>query len=560
MANTFRKIVALVIVMALVAPISVFAHDFQAQMLSTNQDVDLTILHTNDFHGRLQPDAQGRGGAAYLAGMINQIRAEVDPDHLALVDAGDLFFAAPAISQLLLGESTIDIFNLIGYDFSVLGNHEFDKGQEVLQDRITQSNFPWLGANVVLEGTEWDNPAWVDPYLLLTFGAPPDEFTVGFLGLAGEETPLVTLLGTTEGLVFKDLAETIQHYYDEILAQADALVVVAHMGTNDSGAFDGLVTVAQKLIAAEQPVGLMIGGHQHQALFEPVWVEDTTAIVSAGQYGRFLGRVGASIDPMAKMITLEEYELITINTTLEPDEQVAERVAYWAELVAPLVEQPVAQTNISLVRDYNNESVMGDIVSDSMLWNADLLDDGELNGSVDIAFTNPGGLRADIIIPEGAELPYTITWGETFEVLPFGNTLYLMDLTGAQIQDLLDQSASLFKGILQASGTSYSWFNDTGDDQPNQRFATDIMVGDDPLVMDQVYRVVTNDFLAGGQDGWVTFAEGTNRLNTFFDMQEGFVDYLQMLEVVDPEDVPMGRINRVHMMWFPWVVQQVETP
>ena len=106
------------------------------------------------------------------------------------------------------------------------------------------------------------------------------------------------------------------------------------------------------------------------------------------------------------------------------------------------------------MRNYNDESNMGDIVTDSMLWKADMYDDGELNGSVDIAFTNPGGLRADILIPDGASLPYTVTWGDTFNVLPFGNTLYLMDLTGAQIQELLDQSAKLYKGILQTSGAS----------------------------------------------------------------------------------------------------------
>ncbi|MCJ7782184.1 MAG: 5'-nucleotidase C-terminal domain-containing protein, partial [Acidimicrobiia bacterium] len=252
-------------------------------------------------------------------------------------------------------------------------------------------------------------------------------------------------------------------------------------------------------------------------------------------------QAGKKIDADAAAAFIGDVEWYVANTDLA----VAARVAYWAEIVAPIVNQPVGATNIDLVREYNDESSMGDIVSDSMLWSADLYDDGELNNSVDVAFTNPGGLRADIIIPDGASLPHTVTWGDTFNVLPFGNTLYLMDLTGAQIQDLLDQSAKLYKGILQTSGSSYYWYNDTGDDEPYAWGAYGIMIGGEPLVRDEVYRVVTNDFLAGGQDGWTTFAAGTSRWNTYYDMQAGLVEYIKMLEVIDAADIPMDRIVRL---------------
>ena len=505
--NTKLTLVSLLLVLTLILPTTVLA--------KTPDTVNITILHTNDFHGRLQPDSSGRGGSAYIASKVNDIRAAAGEENVALLDAGDVYFAAPAISQLLMGESTIDIYNMMGYDLAVFGNHEFDKGQEELAARVAQSNFPWMGANVVLEGTDWDLPPWAQAYEILELGSGKNKVKLGVLGLAGEETPDVTLIGTTEGLVFKDLTETILHYYDEVLAQADAMVVVIHMGTADSGPYKGLTTVAQELIDAGKPVDLMIGGHQHQALFAPVFVGDT-AIVSAGYYGRWLGQVDVSIDKAAKKLTVDNYQLNTI-TNLNPatlaslttdlidffeagdikskgvfnsllkkleggtanqlnafinevkaqsgkkitpeaaealimdaawilantDLEVAARVAYWAEIVAPIVNQPVGYTNISMARDYNNESLIGDIVTDSMLWSSDLYDDGELNGSVDIAFTNPGGLRADMLIPDGATLPYTVTWGATFDVLPFGNTLFLMDLTGAQIQTLLDQSANL---------------------------------------------------------------------------------------------------------------------
>ena len=623
MSTKFWKLLTLIIILCLVIPFTFLGET------SAAGPVRFTILHTNDFHGRLETDDQGRGGSAYIAGKINDIEGDVGEENVVLMDAGDVYFAAPAISQLLMGESTIDVYNMMGYDLAAFGNHEFDKGQDELATRVEQSEFPWLGANVVLEGTDWDLPEWAQAYEILELGSGKNKVKLGVLGLAGQETPEVTLIGTTAGLVFKDLTETVLHYSDEILAQADALVVVVHMGTDDSGPYKGLKTVAQELIDAGKPVDLMIGGHQHQALFEPVYVGDT-AIVSAGYYGRWLGQVDVVIDKDAKKLTIDNYQLNTIvaEVTIESligslnswyeadaisnagvynsllkklesaqaalvktgkakasanainafinavnaqskkhisedaaadliagaervlantDMEVAARVAYWAEVVAPIVNETVGATNISLVRDYNDESNMGDIVTDSMLWSADLYDDGEFNDSVDIAFTNPGGLREDILIPDGASLPYVVTWGDTFNVLPFGNTLYMMDLTGAQIQDLLDQSAKLYKGILQTSGASYYWYNDTGDDAPTAWGAYGVEVDGDPLVRDEVYRVVTNDFLAGGQDGWTTFADGTNRWNTYYDMQEGFVQYIGSLDeqTIDAEDIPMDRIIRL---------------
>jgi 2',3'-cyclic-nucleotide 2'-phosphodiesterase (5'-nucleotidase family) len=597
-----------------------------ASVQADSHIVNATLLHTNDFHGRLETDYKGRGGSAYISDKVNDIRDAVGEENVLLLDAGDEYFAAPAISQLLMGVSTVDIFNMMGYDMAVFGNHEFDKGQEELADRVAQADYPWLGANVVLEGTDWDLPDYAIPYTLLTVGTAPNEATIGVIGVATDETPEVTLIGTTEGLVFKDLTESILHYYDEVMAQSDALIVVAHMGTDDSGPYSGLETIAQNLIDAGKPVDLMIGGHQHQALFDPVLVGDTV-IVSAGYYGRWLGQVDVSIDKNAKKLTVENYQLNTIlalasiegviadleaayedgmiankgiynsllkklegaQTSLQKgqanavynkleaflnelaaqagkkvdadaaasltadaqwvidntDMEVAVRVAYWAEIVAPIVNQPVGYTNIDLVRDYNDESNMGDIVTDSMLWSADLYDDGELNGTVDIAFTNPGGLRENILIPDGATLPHVVTWGDAFNVLPFGNTLYMMDLTGAQIQELMDQSARLYKGILQTAGASYYWYNDIGDDTATAWGAYGAEVGGEPLERDEVYRVVTNDFLAGGQDGWTTFADGTDRWNTYYDMQEGFVEYIKMLDVIDAEDIPKDRIIRL---------------
>jgi 2',3'-cyclic-nucleotide 2'-phosphodiesterase (5'-nucleotidase family) len=137
MSTRIAKFAIVVVILALIVPTSVSGQGAAV--------VQVTLLHTNDFHGRLETDYKGRGGSAYLASVVNDIRAAAGEENVALLDGGDVYFAAPAISQLLMGESAIDIYNMMGYDLAAFGNHEFDKGQEELAARVAQSDFPWLG-------------------------------------------------------------------------------------------------------------------------------------------------------------------------------------------------------------------------------------------------------------------------------------------------------------------------------------------------------------------------------------------------------------------------------
>ena len=117
MSTKTIKLMILIIILTLIIPVSAFGD---------SHFVKATLLHTNDFHGRLETDYLGRGGAAYISGTANNIRDAVGEENVLLLDAGDEFFAAPAISQLLLGESTVDVYNLMGYDLAVFGNHHLE--------------------------------------------------------------------------------------------------------------------------------------------------------------------------------------------------------------------------------------------------------------------------------------------------------------------------------------------------------------------------------------------------------------------------------------------------
>ncbi len=495
---------------------------------SAQGPVNITILHTNDFHGNLQVDYKGRGGSANLAGYVNEVKAEVGEGNVVLLDAGDTMQGQP-ISNLLDGASVIDIYNTMGYRAAAIGNHDFDWGQDVLAARVAQSNFPWLAANIVLAGTN-DHPAWVKPWTVVEVAG----VKLGIIGLGYTETPNITRKGVTDGLEFQDPVAAVLRYYDEVKAQSDAIIILAHIGWEDRSGHKGGETIATELAAAGKPVDLIIGGHSHEKAEAPHMAGDTPYVI-AYKYGRWMGRADVTVDPVAKKLTLVKWEGHPINDgEVTPDPTIAAKVAEYAAQVEPLTKKVVGVTTVSLVRDYNAESNMGNLVTDAMRDYT----------KADIAFTNPGGLREDILLAEG-ETEHNITWGETYAVMPFGNTLYNMDLTGAQIMELLNQSATLHKGILQSSGITWSYYNDCDCKEPKVWGVVDVKVGGEPLQLDKVYRVTTNDFLAAGKDEWTTFAEGTNRENTYVDMQEVVNDYISAHSPIAP--AVEGRITKTEV-------------
>jgi 5'-nucleotidase/UDP-sugar diphosphatase len=513
-----KLLLSLLMVIALTLPL--------VPMASAQGPVSITILHTNDVHGNLEVDYKGRGGAANIAGYIDEVKAEVGADNVIFLDAGDAMQGQP-ISNLFEGASAIDIWNMMGCKAAAVGNHEFDWGQDVLAARVAQSNFPWLAANIVVVGTN-DHPAWVTPWTVVEVPG----VKLGIIGLGYTETPSITRKGLTDGIEFQDPVTAVLRYYDEVKAQSDALILLVHIGWEDQSEHKGGETIATELAAAGKPVDLIIGGHSHEEAEAPHMAGDTPYVI-AYQYGRWMGRADVTVDPAAKKLTLVNWEGHAINDgEVTPNADVAAKVANYATQLEPLTGKVVGTTTISLVRDYNAESNMGNIVADAMRDYA----------KVAIAFTNPGGLREDILLAEG-ETEHSITWGETYAVMPFGNTLYNMDLTGAQIMELLNQSATLHKGIIQSSGITWSYYNDCDCNEPTAWGALDVKVGGEPLQLDKVYRVTTNDFLAGGQDEWTTFADGTNRENTYVDIQEVFNGYIGAHSPIAP--AVEGRVTKV---------------
>ncbi len=495
-----------------------------------------SILHTNDFHGNLEL-AGSNPGITRMAKVINNVRSAIGTENVLLVDAGDEMQGS-LLSNLSDGAATIDLFNFLGYQAATFGNHEFDWGQTVLQERVDQAEYPFLATNLVTNDTGncatagWTHPDYVQPWTTITVGVPGNEVVVGLIGVTSQETPYITVVEATQGLCFKDATESIAHYYNDVVAAgAEVLVVISHLGNLDGGYGYGIPvygdqTLAKNLINAGKPVDLIIGGHSHTSMSAPQIIEvagkpGKTYVVQAYYAGRRVGRADVIYNRTADTVALN-WQSLTVSPAGEQDAATLARLNTWAQDpdYLALINTVIGYTKINLIRRSTMDNTMGAFVNDA-IYN-ELNNDAEPLNNVDMVFNNSGGLRADITATGAPTTPYTLTYGMLFSVLPFGNQTIVGDMTGAQIMELLNQSATLFKGTLQVAGIRFKYYSygapDTFDAYHSTWWAwgaydVEVKNGDvwEPLEMDRVYRVGTNEFLApAGQDGFAPFKYMTN--------------------------------------------------
>jgi 2',3'-cyclic-nucleotide 2'-phosphodiesterase (5'-nucleotidase family) len=525
MQRGFTFFTSLAILLPLFAPSAIAA---------PSEPVTVTILHTNDFHGQLESSGSNPGSAR-VAAVVNNVRTAVGASNVLLVDAGDEMQGS-LLSNLEQGAPTIATFNAMGYNVATFGNHDFDWGQSTLADRTTQATYPFVTANIVQNDTGscttagWTKPAYADaPYHVVTMGTAPNQVRVAFIGVTTQETPTITVSSATAGLCFKDPAQSILHYYDAMKSEADVIVVLSHLGNVDGGYGYGLPvygdqTLATTLNTAGKPVNLILGGHSHtnMAVSGAVSV-GTTTIAQAYYNGRQVGRANVTVDPSGSVgIT---WTTTTVSTSAVQDPTINALVNSYANDpdYLDIVNQPIGYSAVDLLRNYNGDNMMGDFIDDA-IYNH-LNSDGESANDVDMFFNNAGGIRVDWCYngsawvntgcAAGLHDPALLTFGQMYSILPFGNATVVGRMTGAQIVELLNQSATLFKGAIQPSGIRFKQFSYTDANpgpQPWAWGAFDVTVYNkgthhwDPLDLNNTYSVGTNEFLApAGQDGFTPF-------------------------------------------------------
>jgi 5'-nucleotidase len=520
------------------------------------QTTDVQLLAINDFHGNLEPPflrptGTFIGGAEYLGTHLAQLEA-TNPNTL-VVSAGDLIGASPLLSGLFHDEPTIESANLFGLDFNAVGNHEFDEGVTELlrmqdggchpvdgcQDGtpFAGADFQFLAANVTYKD---GSGTILPPYEIVTFNG----VKMALIGMTLEGTPSIVSPGGIQDVDFLDEADTVNALIPELRRQnVETIVVLVHEGGFPS-AFDNtcpgisgpIVDIVER---TSDEVDLFVTGHTHQAYN---CVIDGRPVTSAYQYGGMITDIDMSISRATKepvSITVNN-RLVTRDVTADPAQ--TSLIEYWGVFADEVRTRVVGSITTDLLRAPNaaGESALGDRIADAQLWGT-----ADVQGA-QIAFMNPGGIRADLVFDNQAsgEAPGEVTFGEVFTVQPFQNTLVTMNLTGAQIDTLLEQQfdnpSPGASRILQVSeGFSYTW--DAAAPTGSKVDPGAIMLGGVPIDPAGTYRITVNSFLADGGDNFAVLTQGTDRFSGAVD-SEVFADYVGALSPLTPG--PQDRITR----------------
>ncbi|WP_437597905.1 bifunctional metallophosphatase/5'-nucleotidase [Sorangium sp. So ce590] len=514
---------------------------------SGGDTVSVQLLAFNDFHGHLEPPAgsSGRitladatqvdaGGVAYFASHVAARRA-TNPNTV-VVSAGDLIGASPLVSALFHDEPTIEAMNLLGLDINGVGNHEFDKGTaELLRMQsggcspvdgcadgtpFAGASFQFLAANVVVDTAS--GRTLFPRYDVREF----DGVKIAFIGMTLEDTPsIVTPIGVA-GLSFMDEVDTVNDIVPELQAQGiEAIVVLLHEGGLPTGHFNECPDVSGPIIEiatnVDPAVDVIVTGHTHQAYN---CLLGDRIVTSAASFGRLVTDIDLEISRSTGEVTAKTASNVVV-TRDAPDAGVEALVTRYKDLSAPLANVRVGTITATLDRAVppmgSGLFTMGAVIADAQL----AATREASKGGAEIALMNPGGVRDDL--PHAASptepMDGVVTFGEIFKVQPFGNSLVVMTLTGAQIHQLLEQqfrvdpTGAPRSVILQVSGGfTYSYSQSAPIDSKVD--ITSIRINGVPIEVARTYRVTVNSFLATGGDGFTVLNDGVDRLGGALDL------------------------------------------
>lgn len=490
-----------------------FARGLRAQ--ETGGQRSFTILHTNDIHGRHVPfeaapgnatshtgdpggngtsfERAGRiGGFAALAAAIKAQRDAIGAENIVLVDAGDTF-SDDLLGTLTQGEAIIRMMKALDYDFMALGNHEFDFGIDRLRELAAMAEFPMRGANVIEDAT--GQPLLGDPVRRIEVGG----IRVALVALGYHNSHLTGNPANTKGLTFQNGTETMRALVPTLRPEAEVVVVVSHQGK----------TMDRKLLEEVEGIDLVIGGHSHDLITPPERIGGGWMVQALSDCA-MLGRVTITVSANGTVDVTGVVQPLWLDEVGE-DEAMAAMVA---DLRAPhrdALEAVIATAADRIGRQHSSESPFDQLVGRILR---------EETGA-EIAFM-PG-------VGYGVSLnPGPITREALAVLLPHPSGAATLTLTGAQIREILEQTAAnqapeqpvdKLGGVIQTDGIR--WTADLL--RPIGDRLTEISVGDAPLDPERRYRVVANASMLNGLHRYDSFAEGedTVRLDrNLFDIVE----------------------------------------
>ena len=512
-----HKLLALALSLALLLSLAV---PVCAAETTTSTTKDLTghivILHTNDVHG-------GIAGYAKLAAVKESYTAS--GAYTLLVDAGDYIQGDPTVSASQ-GKTAIELMNSTGYDAATVGNHEFDYGYANLKTISAQANFPILAANV-----QYNGATAFDSHTIFTAA---NGKKIGVFGLETPETATKAHPAKIQGVTFvggQDMMKLAQTEVDTLKAAGcDYVICLGHLGIDAESTGNRSIDV----LNAVTGIDVFIDGHSHSTLDQIKAATNGTGKVGNAYLtstGTKLANVGVVDIAPDGTITTSNVPLDTLTAENADTAAVIRRIQQQIDAdYGAVFAQSEVQLNGEKAQVRTGETNLGDLITDAMLWQA-----GTLGEKVDAAISNGGGIRASLSVGG-------LTKKDINTVLPFGNTLYLVKLTGAQLLEALEASTcSLPESIgafPQVSGIEYTVntgakFSSTENypgstyGKPNAVNRVTIQsVGGAAFDPAETYTIVTNDFLGAGGDTYYTFKSSPVGYDTGVPLDEVLMDYI----------------------------------
>jgi 5'-nucleotidase/UDP-sugar diphosphatase len=503
----------------------------------------LTILHTNDHHGRFWQNSSGEYGMAARKTLIDQIRGEValSGGHSLLLDGGDVNTGVPE-SDLQDAVPDFKGMNMLGYDAMAVGNHEFDKPLTTLKMQRELIKFPMLAANIYEGGKRM-----FEPYKVFDI----DGLRVGVMGLTTEDTRKMVSPENVKNIEFRGVIDEARKVVPELRAKADIVIAATHMGHYENGNHGTSAQGDVSMARAVNGIDLVVGGHtQNPACMKAENVLDReyvpgtdckpdrqngTWIVQAHEWGKYVGR--ADFEYRNGEFKLVKYALIPVNlmkSVKGADGKSAkvpytEQIAEDKDMLAMLKPyQDFGQQKLLVEIGSTDGKLEGDraVVRGKPASMAVLIGEAMMDKTrADFAVVNAGGVRDSFA-------PGKLTYKDVLKVQPFGNTVAIVDFSGKEVMDYLNAMAKMSVGSGAFAQFAGIQLLITGDK------VTSASIKGAPVDNARTYRMVVNKFSAQGGDGYPVITDHKSFVDTGYvdaDVLRAFVTSRSPLKAADFE-------------------------
>jgi len=506
---------------------------------------ELQILQYSDWHGQLDPISifgEGTfGGAAQLSTYFKQDEAN-NPNTL-IITGGDDFGASPPLSSFFNEVPAVLAQNLMGTDVGALGNHNFDKGVDHLQEMVDLAQYTYLGANLFDEdGNLQTDVDGIEPYKIFHFPG----VKVAVIGVTNEEAPTLVFPGSFGNIVIGDAAEAAQTTRDALARKGvDVFILVAHKGLRTTNPPTGeLIDLANSV----QGFDLILGDHTDVQFSDTI---NGALVVENRSKGRTYSRISLTVKTGRGGVLSKSVEFIDpVSADVTPDPAVEALLQPFRDQLGPILNTVVGDSTVAIPRADacgNSdgricESLVGNVTTDAL----------RLTYGTDFAITNSGGLRASLTCPTSdvatdfcppfTPPPYPITQGQVLTVLPFGNVVATATVDGAELKLFLENGVSSMPGangrFAQVSGLCFTYNIDAS---PGSRVSGAVRQAADGTCTGDVvdlsaassYTLAINDFMASGGDGYpVVIDRPTTTTREFMD--QVLADHIEAAGTISP--------------------------